>query len=479
MSDRIEVTSNGADTDRRNVDPAIVRAVGDVGRPERPYPGRPDLSHIPGEAGPVAAMTHLWGIMRHGRAHLEEQARRCGSIYRVQLGRYDVVVTTDPVLGGQMLRNADGAWSTALGWLAQLGAVVDGPADMPLTLDFAHHRDIRRLLQPSFKAEALASYVETANRYFVAATDRWVGDGRVDFKEAVRRMFARVAADVFMGIDDEREAEELDRAMADFWRFLWALVQSERLSPSFRASRRATKWFLDRFGAQIAARRTSGGSDLFTRLCQTNEAVDWLDDEALTRVLLGVMVAAFDTTSAAVTNMAYLLARNPEWQERLRSEALELDTEAVDYEQIKGLKQLDWVWKETLRFYPVAPGVARIALREVNLSGHRIPAGALVAVRFSVAFRDPTCFADPDRFDPERFAPPRSEDKHCNGAFIPFGAGHHACIGSQLSGLEGKAFWYQFLRKARFRLAKPYEARHECRPLGLVSGNVSLAIEPV
>ena len=72
--------------DQQHVDPDILRAVGDVGRPERPYPGRPDLSHIPGEAGPIAAMTHLWGIIRHGRAHLEEQARPCGSIYRVRLG---------------------------------------------------------------------------------------------------------------------------------------------------------------------------------------------------------------------------------------------------------------------------------------------------------------------------------------------------------------------------------------------------------
>ena len=110
--------------------------------------------------------------------------------------------------------------------------------------------------------------------------------------------------------------------------------------------------------------------------------------------------------------------------------------------------------------------------------GHRIPAGTLVGVRFSVAFRDPESFADPDRFDPLRFAPPRSEDKQSKGVFTPFGAGHHACIGSQLSALEAKAFWYQFLRKARIRLAEPYEARHECRPLGMVSGNVSLVVEP-
>jgi len=126
---------------------------------------------------------------------------------------------------------------------------------------------------------------------------------------------------------------------------------------------------------------------------------------------------------------------------------------------------------------PVAPSVGRIALREVELNGHRIPAGGFVSVFFSFAFRDAASFAEPDCFDPERFAPPRSEDKHNKGVFLPFGGGHHACIGSQLAALEAKAFWYQFLRKARIRLAQPYEARHEYRPLGMVSGDVALEIE--
>jgi hypothetical protein len=52
-------------------------------------------------------------------------------------------------------------------------------------------------------------------------------------------------------------------------------------------------------------------------------------------------------------------------------------------------------------------------------------------------------------------------------------------MGSQLAGLEAKAFWYQLLRKARIRLARPYEARHEYRPLGLVSDDVSIVVEPV
>jgi cytochrome P450 len=123
--------------------------------------------------------------------------------------------------------------------------------------------------------------------------------------------------------------------------------------------------------------------------------------------------------------------------------------------------------------------VGRLALRGLSLGGYDIPAGGFISVVLSIAFRDPATWAEPDRFDPERFAPPRGEDKQNKGAFLPFGAGHHACIGSQLAALEAKAFWYQFLRKARIRLARPYEARHEYHPLGMVSGDVSLVVEPL
>jgi cytochrome P450 len=284
---------------------------------------------------------------------------------------------------------------------------------------------------------------------------------------------------VFLGVEDDERAQELDKAMSDFWHGITAVVRNEWLSPTWRAARRQYRGLIERFRAQVAARRATDGVDLFTRLCQTSEKVDWLDDEGLVRVLTGLMAAAFDTTSAAVTSMAYVLATNPGWQETLRAEAMDLETETVTYEQIKGLNQLDWVWKETLRFYPVVPTVWRLALRDVDVGGYTIPAGGLIMVGISMALRDPSSWKDPDRFDPERFSPPRQEDKHSRAAFLPFGAGHHACIGAQLSALEAKAFWYQFLRKARIRLAKPYEARHEYRPLGMVSGDVSLIVEPL
>lgn len=108
-----------------------------------------------------------------------------------------------------------------------------------------------------------------------------------------------------------------------------------------------------------------------------------------------------------------------------------------------------------------------------------IPAGTFVQFQTGIAPRDPTHWSNPDSFDPERFSSARAEDKAQRDAFLPFGAEAHACIGQQLSSLEAKLCWHSLLRKARFRLARPYRARHQLTPLGMVSGKVHLALERV
>jgi len=92
--------------------------------------------------------------------------------------------------------------------------------------------------------------------------------------------------------------------------------------------------------------------------------------------------------------------------------------------------------------------------------------------------RDPRWWPAPDSFDPERFSPERAEDKRHKGAYLPFGAGAHACIGAQLSTLEAKAFWQVFLSRCRLRLDPTYAGVHQLAPLGAVSGPVDLALAP-
>jgi len=48
----------------------------------------------------------------------------------------------------------------------------------------------------------------------------------------------------------------------------------------------------------------------------------------------------------------------------------------------------------------------------------------------SLNHRLPELWTNPEKFDPERFAEPRSEHKKHRYAFAPFGGGAHKCIGT-------------------------------------------------
>jgi len=48
-----------------------------------------------------------------------------------------------------------------------------------------------------------------------------------------------------------------------------------------------------------------------------------------------------------------------------------------------------------------------------------------------------------------------------------------------LATIEAKSFWQKMLAKCRLRLERPYEAHHTYTPLGVVSGDVALVLEPL
>jgi cytochrome P450 len=461
------------------VAPFIAQHVGDPGRPHASLPPVTDLAHLPGKLGLVAGLRNLRRTMHRGVDHMREQIDRYGKVYRHSLGPFPIVWIADPELLFEISRNDSRAWSTALGWRLLFDGIdpTRPYVDSPGGVDFEAHKDIRRLLQPGFNAASLAGYVQSTVEVVTPVIEGWLAAGRVSFKTAARRLFATIANRVFLGVSDPDETARLDRAMADFWKGPLAISKRAWLSPTWRRACRGYASLRDSLRAQVAERRASERTDLFSRVCRTAREIEWVDDDALVSCYLGVMAAAFDTTSLAVTSMAYALATHPEWQDRLHDEARVLP-DPIGSEDVKKLELCDRVWRETLRRYPVAGSLPRRPLRDVEVAGHRIPAGAMVLVHIAALHHDPEVWTSPSTFDPDRFAPERAEDRRRRGAYMPFGAGAHSCIGAQLSTMEAKAFWATFVRRARIRLARPYTARHEITPLGCVSGDVELIVEP-
>jgi len=204
----------------------------------------------------------------------------------------------------------------------------------------------------------------------------------------------------------------------------------------------------------LPAHRTSSGNDLFTALChaRSEDGESFTDDDVVNHMIF-LLMAAHDTSTSTLTTMAYYLARYPEWQERCRAESQALGTAAVEDADVDRLVSLDLVMKESMRLVTPVPGVTRRTNRETELLGFRIPAGVYVAVHLWGVHHMAEVWPDPERFDPERFAEHRREDKVHRHAYLPFGNGVHKCIGMHFGGLEVKAALHQLL--LRYRLTVP------------------------
>jgi cytochrome P450 len=106
------------------------------------------------------------------------------------------------------------------------------------------------------------------------------------------------------------------------------------------------------------------------------------------------------------------------------------------------------VLHETLRLYSPAYWLPRTPLEDDEIDGYRIPAGTLVGVLSHIIHRHPEIWDSPERFDPDRFLPERSEGRPKH-AWLPFGAGQRQCIGKEFALMEGQLILARLTQRFR------------------------------
>jgi cytochrome P450 len=122
------------------------------------------------------------------------------------------------------------------------------------------------------------------------------------------------------------------------------------------------------------------------------------------------------------------------------------------------------VVKETLRIRPVLPVLSRLVKEPLELSGHTIPPGTIVAVCTYLTHHDPAIYPDPYRFRPERFL----DSPAGTYTWIPFGGGVRRCIGSSFSVVEMKSVLRVLSEELRISAAQPAAERVARRAITLV-----------
>ncbi|MBF5053124.1 cytochrome P450 [Alcanivorax venustensis ISO4] len=325
-----------------------------------------------------------------------------------------------------------------------------------MLLDFEEHRWHRRIMQQAFTKNALRGYLERMGPRITAGLDTWP-EGGIKVLPRVKRLTLDLATDVFMGQELGPRSEQVNRAFVDTVRAGTALlrfpVPGLRWSKGLRGRRVLEQLFRD----EIPTKRAQEDNDLFSALCHaTTEDGDRFSDDDVVNHMIFLMMAAHDTTTITLSNLFYHLASAPEWQERLREESRALGKTQLEYEDLEKLPGIGLAMKEALRLCAPVPSLPRRTVRDVEYDGFHIPKGSFITMAPYFTHYMEEYWPDAERFDPERFAEHRREDKVHPYAWVPFGGGAHKCIGLHFADMQVKAILHQVLLKYRWRVPADY-----------------------
>lgn len=185
-----------------------------------------------------------------------------------------------------------------------------------------------------------------------------------------------------------------------------------------------------------------------------------MDDYQVVGLLLAALFAGQHTSSITTTWTIMNLLHNPTEYTRAMDEVTRTfgpnpaDTraETFNFDALQSMDYLFNVVKESLRLSPPLIMLMRKAEVPLEVCGYTVPKGNLVFTSPAVSMNLPNsspdcCFKDADKFDPDRYLPPRSEDKGRPFAFSAFGGGRHGCLGEMFGFLQVKAVASMILRQ--------------------------------
>jgi sterol 14-demethylase len=231
---------------------------------------------------------------------------------------------------------------------------------------------------------------------------------------------------------------------------------------AFRARDRARRELVRRIG-EVLERRSDAPKEereLFDILLtlRNPDGTQQFDVDKLTGIFISTMFAGHHTTSGTAAWSLIEILRNPGYGERVIAEVDALHEAGGDitYHALREIPVLENAIKEALRLHPPLIVVMRKVMEDLECGRFRIPAGKTVAASLAVSNRMPECFPDPDRYDPDRYAEGRAEDRQ-PFAWVPFGAGQHRCVGAAFAMMQIKAILGVLLRDYTFELAQAPE----------------------
>ena len=303
----------------------------------------------------------------------------------------------------------------------------------------------RRLSQPAFHRERIATYAATMVDYTRRLTLRWQDSESRDMHRDMMRLTLEIvvqclfSSDVSHDVDDVGATlKELVKPFASQATLGWILNNRLPTPAHFRFHALAKK--IDNVVYRIITERRATGKDegdlLSMLLAARDEDGSQMSDRQLRDEVMTLFLAGHETTALTLAWSWYLLGTNPDAERKFHAELDEvLGDRAPSAADLPRLKFTEQIAKECMRLYPPAYGLGREAIEDCEIGGYQIRAGTQVFMFQWATQRDPRFYDEPQAFRPERWTEDFIE-RLPKYAYFPFGGGPRACIGASFAMME-------------------------------------------
>jgi len=408
--------------------------------------------------------------------------RKCGKIFTYWAGSFPFVVILDPVAAKQI-------------FLGDINTFVKGPdytekikvafGDGLVTSVGIKHRSDRSLMQRIFSRSSVERYRSYMREKVLEMMNNILlpNDGKeVDVTE----FFSHLSLNVFsqFALSHEYDSETVacvSKFVSDGSKLIGKRIMFGLPMHSIFPEVRKIKEYV-RLGKSLLT------DVVEKRIKARNQGEDEPEDclkllldadlprEEILDHLCTLMSAGHDTTALFASFMAFLLAKHPEVQQKIKAELKNVvgDRLNISAQDFGKLKYLSYVMKETLRMYGIIPAVPRVCMKDTQLKQCNgtfllIPKGTTCLISIATLNRDGDIWEDPNKFIPERFenVSTFSSSKH---GFFPFGHGRRECIGNILAQVEVGLMFAVILQKITFE-AVPNFAPELVAGISMVSDN--------
>jgi len=387
---------------------------------------------------------------------LAEMYEQHGPIFRSDQNGHNVFFLAGPEANRFVLLSNRLKFSNYIGWTKIFG-VEDAFGNGLLSMDGAEHDAHRKMMNPAFAITYMDRYLPIMQRIIGERIADWAARGEVDVYEEARKITFDVAAEALAGL---KPGPEVDQFRELYLAMLRLGPQMKDWDAFYAEQTRLKGELYGLLRPKIAERRQQPTDDVLGMLVQARDPEgNALSDEQLIAHTNILLVAGHETSTSMSAWLLYLLAQHPDYLRRVQEEQAALVPAGASptLDVIQRMKVLENGLMEAERLYPPVSYGPRGVVEDFDFHDYHVPAGSHVFYAIAASHLIPSVFAVPMTFDPDRFAPPREEQKKTPYALVGFGGGPRICIGINFAKVEIKAMIAEILRRYTLELAPDQE----------------------